>query len=109
MRTEIRLRRASDAVEPLVLLDPRSAAPLYRQLYEGLREAIVAGRLRPGARLPAARALGTDLALSRNTVEQAYEQLHAEGYLDRHQRRGTFVSHTMPAVEGPRLVTTRTH
>ena len=96
MGTEIRLRRASDAVEPLVLLDPRSAAPLYRQLYEGLREAIVAGRLRPGARLPAARALGSDLALSRNTVEQAYEQLHAEGYLDRHPRRGTFVSDTTP-------------
>jgi len=94
--TEIRLRRASDAIEPLVLLDPRSAAPLYRQLYEGLRQAIVAGRLRPGARLPAARALGTDLALSRNTVEQAYEQLHAEGYLDRHPRRGTFVSDTTP-------------
>ena len=96
MGTEIRLRRASDAVEPLVLLDPLSAAPLYRQLYEGLREAIVAGRLRPGARLPAARALGSDLALSRNTVEQAYEQLHAEGYLDRHPRRGTFVSDTTP-------------
>ena len=96
METEIRLRRASDAVEPLVLLDPRSSAPLYRQLYEGLREAIVAGRLRKGARLPAARALGSDLALSRNTVEQAYEQLHAEGYLDRHPRRGTFVSDTTP-------------
>ncbi|HKN66157.1 MAG TPA: PLP-dependent aminotransferase family protein [Gemmatimonadaceae bacterium] len=79
-----------------MLLDPRSAAPLYRQLYDGLREAIVGGRLRPGARLPAARALGSDLALSRNTVEQAYEQLHAEGYLDRHPRRGTFVSDTMP-------------
>jgi GntR family transcriptional regulator/MocR family aminotransferase len=94
--TEIRARRASDAVEPLVLLDARAAAPLYQQLYDGLRQAIVAGRLRPGARLPAARALGTDLALSRNTVEQAYEQLHAEGYLDRHPRRGTFVSDTTP-------------
>ena len=96
MGTEIRARRASDAIEPLVLLDARSTAPLYRQLYDGLRQAIVAGRLRPGARLPAARALGGDLALSRNTVEQAYEQLHAEGYLDRHPRRGTFVSETTP-------------
>ena len=92
----MRLRRASDAVEPLVLLDARSSAPLYRQLYDGLRDAIVAGQLRPGARLPAARTLGNDLAISRNTVEQAYEQLHAEGYLDRHPRRGTFVSNTTP-------------
>jgi GntR family transcriptional regulator/MocR family aminotransferase len=93
---EIRTRRASDATEPLVLLDAQSGAPLYHQLYDSLRHAIVAGRLRPGARLPAARTLGTDLALSRNTVEQAYDQLHAEGYLDRHPRRGTFVSRTTP-------------
>lgn len=92
----MRLRRSSDAFEPLVLLDARSATPPYRQLYDGLRQAIVAGRLRPGARLPAARALGADLALSRNTVEQAYEQLHAEGYVDRHPRRGTFVTVTAP-------------
>ena len=96
MGTEVRTRRASDAIEPLVLLDAHSAAPLYRQLYEGLRQAIVAGRLRAGARLPAARTLGNDLALSRNTVEQAYDQLHAEGYVDRHPRRGTFVSPTTP-------------
>ena len=96
MRTEIRARRSSDAFEPLVLVDASSATPLYHQLYEGLRQAIVAGRLRPGARLPAARALGSDLSLSRNTVEQAYEQLHAEGYVDRHPRRGTFVSSSAP-------------
>jgi len=96
VNTGIRARRTSDAAEPLVLLDARSTQPLYRQLYDGLRQAIIGGRLRPGARLPAARALGNDLSLSRNTVEQAYEQLHAEGYLDRHSRRGTFVSLTTP-------------
>ena len=96
MGIEIRTRRASDATEPLVLLDAHSGAPLFRQLYDGLRHAIVAGRLRPGARLPASRTLGADLGLSRNTVDQAYDQLHAEGYLDRHPRRGTFVSRTPP-------------
>lgn len=106
MGIEIRARRASDAIEPLVLLDTQSAAPLYRQLYDSLRQAIVSGRLRPGARLPAARTLGADLALSRNTVEQAYDQLHAEGYLDRHPRRGTFVSRTTPdqLLHAPRAV-----
>ena len=93
---EIRTRRASDATEPLVLLDAHAKAPLFRQLYDSLRHAIIAGRLRPGARLPAARTLGADLHLSRNTVDQAYDQLHAEGYLDRHPRRGTFVSRTTP-------------
>ena len=99
-------RRSSDAVAPLVLLDPSASPPLYRQLYEELRRAIGDGRLRAGARLPAARTMARELDLSRNTVDQAYEQLHAEGYLERHPRRGTFVARQTPELElrGPRLV-----
>lgn len=86
-------RRSADAVAPLVLLDASASAPLYRQLHEELRRAIGEGRLRAGTRLPAARTLARDLALSRNTVDQAYEHLHAEGYIERRSRRGTFVAH----------------
>ena len=53
-------------------LDPRSAATLQRQLYDGLRAAILAGRLRPGLRLPSTRSLADDLAVSRNTVAAAF-------------------------------------
>src|SRR5262249_22307937 len=48
-------------------LERASSVPLYRQLYDGLREAILSGRLRPGARLPSTRVLAGDLETSRNT------------------------------------------
>ena len=49
--------------------------PLQDQLYRGLRAAILAGQLGPGARLPATRALASALQLARNTVLAAYEHL----------------------------------
>jgi len=73
---------------PLVHLavDPESELPMYRQVYEGLRESILSGRLARGARLPSSRALAADLGVARNTVLQAFDQLRSEGYL--HGRRG---------------------
>ena len=59
----------------------RGGEPLHRQLYGALREAILAGRLRPGTRLPATRTLARDVGAARNTVVTAFEQLVAEGYL----------------------------
>jgi len=78
----------------LLTLDPQR--PLQRQLYDGLRQAIVAGRLPPAARLPSARLLAADLGVSRNTVTLALDQLSAEGYVEGHVRAGTFVSRTLP-------------
>ncbi len=80
----------------MLSLDPASATPLYRQLYFAIREAILAGRLHPGTRLPATRALARDHGLSRNTVVSAYEQLRAEGYLDGRVGAGSFVSAVLP-------------
>ena len=79
-----------------VALDALSPAPLYRQLYEALRGAILAGRLKPGARLPSTRELAADLRVSRNTVMNAYEQLLAEGYVEGQTGSGTFVSRLLP-------------
>lgn len=71
--------------------DPRSDAPLYRQLATHLVALIEAGRLRPGERLPPSRELAVALGLSRNTVSRALEALTADGLLDAHVGRGTFV------------------
>ena len=72
--------------------------PLHRQLYDGLREAILTGGLEPGTRLPATRTLADDLALSRNTVLTAFEQLSAEGYLESRVGDGTYVARALPDV-----------
>ena len=81
-------KRKRGPASPVVQLvvDPDAATPLYRQVYEGLRDAILSGRLARGARLPSTRALATDLGVARNTVLLAFEQLRSEGYL--HGRRG---------------------
>jgi GntR family transcriptional regulator/MocR family aminotransferase len=77
-------------------LDGAAATPLFRQLYDGLRERILDGTLAPGMRLPATRGLAGDLGVSRNTVLNAYEQLLAEGYLEGKLGSGTYVHRTLP-------------
>lgn len=67
------------------------AVPRQRVLYHRLREAILSGRLAPGLRLPATRALAGSLKVARNTVLFAYEQLVAEGCLVA-DRQGTRVA-----------------
>lgn len=82
-----------------VSLDDTSPSPLYMQLYEGLRSAMLSGRLRPGQRLPSTRAFASDLGISRNTVSQCYAELEAEGYLSGRHGSGTFVSTELPREE----------
>jgi GntR family transcriptional regulator/MocR family aminotransferase len=73
-------------------LDPNADAPLYRQLHGALRDAILAGRLSPGDRLPSSRALSKRLGCSRNTITEAYDLLIAEGYLEGRVGAGSYVS-----------------
>lgn len=79
-------------------LDRGATAPLFRQLYARLKEAVLHGRLAPGTRLPATRALAQQLKVSRQTVLAAYEQLAAEGYLRGGVGQGTFVDASLPSV-----------
>lgn len=77
-------------------LDPDATSPLYRQLYDSLRSAILDGRLAAGARLPSSRLLASDLGVGRNTVLAAFEQLTAEGYLEAVVGAGTRVATSLP-------------
>lgn len=79
-----------------VHLDPRAVAPLWRQLYEGLRQAILEGRLPAGSRLPSTRQLAGELAISRTTVLNAFDQLLAEGYIEGRVGSGSYVARALP-------------
>jgi GntR family transcriptional regulator/MocR family aminotransferase len=81
---------------PLSLPPPASGIPLYRWFYEELRSSILAGRLKPGARLPATRDLALQYRLSRATVVAAFEQLKSEGYVAGRVGAGTYVSQVLP-------------
>src|SRR5690348_10292113 len=61
-------------------------------LEAALRDAVQAGRLLPGTRLPSSRSLAADLGIARNTVAEAYAQLVAEGWLTARQGSGTRVA-----------------
>lgn len=77
-------------------LEKQAAEPLFRQLYNGLRAAILAGRLEGGTRLPPTRQLAEELEISRKTVVNAFEQLIAEGYLEGKVGSGTYVARVLP-------------
>jgi DNA-binding transcriptional MocR family regulator len=78
--------------EPIIVApDPSSREALYLQVAHGVEEALRAGRLRVGDRLPPERELALDLGVSRTTVTGAYQELQARGILRGHVGRGTTV------------------
>lgn len=72
-------------------LKPHDQQPLYEQLYHAVRADIMSGALPGGTRLPSKRQLAANLRVSQITVETAYGQLAAEGYIASAPRRGYFV------------------
>jgi GntR family transcriptional regulator/MocR family aminotransferase len=81
---------------PALGLDRSSEQPLQQQVFEALREAILAGRIRPGSRLPSSRVLASEIGAARNTVMLAYQQLLAEAYAVARVGAGTAVAETLP-------------
>jgi GntR family transcriptional regulator / MocR family aminotransferase len=86
-------------------LDATAAEPFYRQIYDRFRGAITSGVLKPGDRIPSARALTKELGLARGTIEAAYSLLAAEGYIQARGQAGTIVTPGLkprPPVARPR-------
>lgn len=77
-------------------IDRTLQRPMYLQICQRIKTAIEHGHLRPGDRVPAVRALATDLSLARGTVEMAYRILTDEGYLQVRGAAGTVVSPALP-------------
>ncbi len=66
--------------------------PRYQDIARQLKTVIEQGKLKPGARLPSSRTWSQELGVSRSTVENAYAELVAQGWLVRRGQAGTFVS-----------------
>ena len=90
-------RRARFIKRPEIMLDANLPVPLYKQLYERLRGAILTGQLERGARLPSTRTLASELGVARMTTALAYQQLVLEGYLESRVGQGTVVARSLPA------------
>ncbi|MGA8409524.1 MAG: PLP-dependent aminotransferase family protein [Candidatus Acidiferrales bacterium] len=90
------MKRISPSFLPPIALDSSRKIPMYSQVSEWFRRAILAGQLRPGQRLPSSRSLSAELKISRIPVTSAYEQLLAEGYLETFVGAGTCVARSIP-------------
>ena len=86
------MRRVRATLVPTLAVERHTSTPIYRQLYDGFRTAIIDGRLRPGQRVPSTRSLALELEISRIPVVNAYEQLRTEGYLEAAVGAGTRVA-----------------
>src|ERR1700676_115736 len=73
-------------------LDRASVVPVYRQIYERLREQVLAGALPEGTRLPPDRSLAERLAVNRSTVVHAYRDLAADGLIEQRVGSGSRVA-----------------
>ncbi|WP_454696510.1 MocR-like pyridoxine biosynthesis transcription factor PdxR [Achromobacter aegrifaciens] len=70
---------------------------LHQRIQRALRALILDGALGPGLKLPATRGLAKSLGVARDTVENAYVQLHRDGYIVRREGSGSYVSETVGA------------
>lgn len=87
-----------------LLVSRENGVPLYVQICTQLREMITSGKLRAGDRLPANRHLAKILGVNRTTVTAAYSELEADGFIDAHIGRGTFVSAVSNRAAGDRHI-----
>lgn len=74
-----------------VFLDRYSEIPLYTQLYEYIKESIINNDLKANEKLPSKRKLSNHLKISVITIENAYSQLMAEGYIESKPKSGFYV------------------
>lgn len=81
----------------MISLNYRDSRPIYEQIKDGLRKLIVTGGLGPDEKLPSVRALAAQLAINPNTIQRAYNELEAEGYIYSVAGKGSFVSGTADA------------
>ena len=82
-----------------IVIDREGPTPAYLQIAHALIEAIRRGRLASGSALPGTRNLAARLNVNRKTVEQAYDEMVAQGWLTAEPTRGTFVSGRLPAID----------
>ena len=85
-------------------LDRESIVPIYRQIYEHLREQILTGALPESTRLPPERTLATVLGVNRSTIVHAYRELVADGLIEQRVGSGSRVASPLPIAAADRQI-----
>ena len=87
----------------MLTLNYRDSRPIYEQIKDGLRKLIVTGALQPDEKLPSVRAMATELAINPNTIQRAYGELEAEGYIYSIPGKGSFAAAVTEPLEIRRM------
>ena len=77
-----------------IIINNSSMVPIYEQIVDQIKAAIVAGDIKPGDLLPSVRQQSKDLRISALTAKKAYDALEEEGFVTTVRGKGTFVSET---------------
>ena len=91
-----------ESVKAWLARPEHAALPLHARIQRAIRQLILDGALGPGKPLPASRTLAKSIGVSRDTIEAAYGQLHAEGFIDRRVGSGSFVAEVTEFASGRR-------
>lgn len=75
-----------------ILIDNKSGAPIYDQIYTQIKNQIISGALQENQLLPSIRGLAKDLRISFITTKRAYEELEKEGFIYTLQGKGCYVA-----------------
>jgi GntR family transcriptional regulator len=78
----------------LISLNYRDSRPIYEQVKEGLIRLMTTEAVKPDEKLPSVRELAEKLAINPNTIQRAYKELEAEGYIYSVQAKGSFAADT---------------
>lgn len=76
----------------MITINYRDPRPIYEQIQTKLRRLMLTGVLPPGSRLPSVRELAGQLAINPNTIQRAYRELEADGYILSVAGKGSFVA-----------------
>lgn len=75
-----------------IIINTSSMIPIYEQIMDQIKTAVIAGELKEGEGLPSVRGLSKDLKISALTVKKAYDNLEQEGFTVTIHGKGTFVA-----------------
>jgi len=80
----------------IINIDLKDPRPIFKQVRDGLKKLIICGILKPDEKIPSVREMAQNLAINPNTIQKAYRDLEAEGYVYQVTGKGTFVASTEP-------------
>lgn len=74
-----------------IVIDTSDSVPVFAQLIDQIKKAVLSGELSAGAALPSIRQLANDMGLNQNTVAKAYRLLERDAVIETKGYRGTFI------------------